>query len=299
MDKPAVKNIILIGIPTIISAISIIMALEKFNRYKNIFIFITVILLLFFILSLIYYSNKEKNEKNEIKDLKTTILTMTKVMGINAKTISSIVNFLDIWNGDINKIANNILEEGFANERDWNLDKIYNDICVCCRDSICKFVRSEKDTDISVSLIKCYQRDRKDYIKMVAHSSPQTAKPDVYNKEFLLDNCNYYFGELIRKKNREIKAFENSAKIQANFYKANNNTDLTKYQQYIAVPIYCSSGKILGLLQITTKYNYIIMEEEVELIRFGEVYLTPFVELLTLAEKIGKGMFAKPKKRMG
>lgn len=294
MDKPFVKNFVLIGFPTIISAMGIIMALDKLKKYNYIFIFVMLLLLLFFLLSIYYYSKQEKTNQDEIDTLKATILTMQKVLGINTKTIGSIVKLLDVWNGDINKIANDILNNGFANEKDWNREKIYNDICVCCKDSISEFTKSDEKTDISVSLVKYYQQNDTEYVKMVAHSSPQTAKPDIYDKELLLSDCRYYFGELIKNGNRGIKVLENNAKIQQSFYRPNNNTDLGKYKQYIAIPIVCSKNKILGILQVTTKYDYIIMDTEVELLKFSETYLTPFVELLILTEKIEKGMFVKP-----
>ena len=43
-----------------------------------------------------------------------------------------------------------------------------------------------------------------------------------------------------------------------------------------------------------TKYGCKIMETEVDLKKFAETYITPFVELLVLVEKIQKGMFIKP-----
>ena len=225
MDKPFVKNFVLIGFPTIISAMGIIMALDKLKKYNYIFIFVMLLLLLFFLLSIYYYSKQEKTNQDEIDTLKATILTMQKVLGINTKTIGSIVKLLDVWNGDINKIANDILNNGFANEKDWNREKIYNDICVCCKDSISEFTKSDEKTDISVSLVKYYQQNDTEYVKMVAHSSPQTAKPDIYDKELLLSDCRYYFGELIKNGNRGIKVLENNAKIQQSFYRPNNNTD--------------------------------------------------------------------------
>lgn len=294
MNKPLVKNAILVGIPTIISAIGIIMALDKLKDYSNVFIIITLLLLIIFLISLYYYSKQEKSNQDEIDGLKSTILTTQKVIGINAKTIGSIVKLLENWNIDINKIANDILKDGYANEKDWNRDKIYNDICVCCRDSISEFTKLDEKTDISVSLIKCYNRDKNEYVKMVAHSSPQTAKPDIYDKELLLSECRYYFGELIKDRNRSIKALESNVKIRQYFYRPKPETDLGKYNQYIAIPIICSKNKILGILQVTAKYNYSIMDTEVELLKFSETHLTPFVELLILTEKIEKGIFAKP-----
>lgn len=129
---------------------------------------------------------------------------------------------------------------------------------------------------------------------MVAHSSPQTAKPDIYDKELLLSECRYYFGKLIKDRNRSIKALESNVKIRQYFYRPKPETDLGKYNQYIAIPIICSKNKILGILQVTAKYNYSIMDTEVELLKFSETHLTPFVELLILTEKIEKGIFAKP-----
>lgn len=294
MNKPLIKNAILIGIPTIISAMGIIMALDILKKYSTIFIVITLLLLIIFLFSLCYYSKQEKSNQDEINELKSTILTTQKVIGINTKTIGSIVKLLESWNIDINKIANDILKNGFANEKDWNRDKIYNDICVCCRDSISEFTKSNEKTDISVSLIKYYGRDENEYLKMVAHSSPQTAKPDIYDKELLLSDCRYYFGKLIKDRNRDIIALENSAKIKQYFYKPKPETDLGKYNQYIAIPIICSKNKILGILQVTAKYDYSIMGTEVELLKFSETHLTPFIELLILTEKIEKGIFAKP-----
>ena len=45
---------------------------------------------------------------------------------------------------------------------------------------------------------------------MIAHSSPQTAKPDVYDKEELLQECMYQYAKMIREQKRTIFALENT-----------------------------------------------------------------------------------------
>lgn len=299
LNKPIIKNAILIGIPTIISAIGIIMTLDILDNYKNLFIISTVILLIIFISFLVYYGRQEDKTIDENDKLKATISSINKVLGINSKIVISFVSLLENWNRDINKIANDIKKNGTANEKDWDYEKICTDICVSCKDSIIKFTEIDNDTDVSVSLIKYYNFDNNDYVKMVAHSSPQTAKPDVYDKEEKLNECMYQYARMIRERKRGIFVLENTEKIKQCFYTKKPETDLSKYSQYIAIPIICSKNKYLGILQITTKYNYTILDSEIALKKFSETYITPFVELLILVEKIEKGMFVRPVKELG
>ena len=49
INKPTIKNTILIGIPTLISGIGIIMTMDILENYKNLFIILTVLLLIIFI----------------------------------------------------------------------------------------------------------------------------------------------------------------------------------------------------------------------------------------------------------
>ena len=71
MDKPITKNIILIGIPTIISALGIIITYDSVEKFKNLFIYITLILLIFFIICVVYYGKLERKEQTECDNLKS------------------------------------------------------------------------------------------------------------------------------------------------------------------------------------------------------------------------------------
>lgn len=158
-----------------------------------------------------------------------------------------------------------------------------------------RFIGSDNDTDISVALIKYYNNGNRNYIKMVAHSSPPTARPDIFQVEEEISDCKYQYAKLIRDKSRTIYILEDQEKIQNTFYRKHPETDLSQYSQYIAIPIVCQKNKYLGVLQIVAKYSYKIMDSKVELGKFSESYVTPFVEMLTLIEKIQKGLFSTPK----
>lgn len=309
INKPVTKNLILIGIPTIISGIGIIMTQDFLSNFKNFFFYITIVLLITFIIFVIYYAKLDKDEqtkfdniyndntelKKEIDRLKATITSIQLLLDANQSIVTSFVSIIEPWTSNINKIANDIKSSGKANRKDWDYEKICTDICIGCKNAIKQFSKDSKDTDISVGFIKCYSINNKEYIKMIAHSSPPTAKPDIFDIEELLVDCNYQYARLIKNKTRSIFALESNEKITQCFYKKHSGTDLSKYSQYIAVPILCSKNKILGVLQVTAKYNYKIMNTEVELQKFGETYITPFVELLVLVEKIQKGLFIKSK----
>lgn len=308
MNKPVIKNLILIGIPTIISGIGIIMTSNTLTKFKDIFIFITIGLLITFIVFVVYYAKldkkefdeyislKEKNDnlQNEIDDLMFTITSIKNLLNTNNSIVASFVSIIEPWTSNINKIANDIKNRGKANEKDWDYDKMCTDICIGCKNMIKQFVQEANDTDISVGFIKHYTCNEKEYVKMIAHSSPPTAKPDVFDVQELLSECNYQYARLIKSKTRSILALENNEKIRQCFYCKHDTTDLSKYTQYIAIPILCNRNKNLGVLQVTTKYGCKIMGTEVELKKFGETYITPFIELLVLVEKIQKGIFIKP-----
>lgn len=308
MNKPIVKNLILIGIPAIISTIGIIMTLDALSSFKDFFIFLTFALLISLIIVVIYYGKVDKNEQKaineleqknqellaEIDKLKTHITSITNLLNTNNSIVSSFVSIIEPWTRNISKITHDVQRYGRANGKDWDYEKICTDICVGCKDAIRHFKSDLNDTDISVGFIKFYTKDDKEYVKMIAHSSPQTAKPDIYDVEELLTECNYQYARLIRDKTRSILVYENNEKIAQCFYKKHPETNLTKYAQYIAIPILCNKNKSLGVLQVTTKYGHKIMDSEIDLRIFGENYITPFVELLILVEKLQKGLYMKP-----
>lgn len=301
MNKPVVKNLLLIGIPTIISGIGIIMTLDILSAFKNIFVLSTIILLVVFIIIVIYYARFENGENvkyqeltKEANNLKATITSINKLLNAHNSIVTSFVDLLEPWATNINKIANDISAKGTANEKDWDYEQICTDICISCKKMIKHFTGITNDTDISVAFVKYYPHANGDFVKMIAHSSPPTAKPDIFDVQESLADCQYQYAKLIKNKTRTIFVLENNEKIKNTFYRKHPETDLSQYSQYIAIPIVCSRNKYLGVLQITAKYNYQIMPSDVDLKKFSETYVTPFVEMFILIEKIQKGLFIKP-----
>lgn len=64
MNKPLIKNAISYGIPTIISAIGIIMALDKLKKYNYLFIFFYIIITVdFSLIAIILFQTRKVDSR--------------------------------------------------------------------------------------------------------------------------------------------------------------------------------------------------------------------------------------------
>ena len=66
------------------------------------------------------------------------------------------------------------------------------------------------------------------------------------------------------------------------FKSVSKTSDLSKYTQYIAIPLYCKSGNLLGVFQIVTKYDYVIETDKQKMIQFINDMIIPFANLIVL-----------------
>jgi hypothetical protein len=135
-------------------------------------------------------------------------------------------------------------------------------------------------------------------VNMIAHSSSPSTRPKIYNKPEKLESCSYYYGKILRDENPEIEILLNPTEIIEAFTPSGNAgsaAKLSKYSQYITVPIVCDGNKISGLLQIVVFNDKKIKEDKAQLKKVATAYIVPFCSLILLVNKIEKGLFSKPK----
>lgn len=294
MYKRWIKNLIIGGIPTIIGAFSIFITIDALRHYISIFVTLTIILMITHICFVIYYAKSDFNIESENAKLKSLLQKMIKISNANSYISSSIPEFAESWATTINKLSNDIKEKGQIKENDWNTLKIFKEICLNCRNMIKEFTRIDDNSKVSVGFISYYENDGTKFVKMEVHTNPQTTRPGIFDVEESLAECVYQYAKIIKRNDTEIYVLENNEEILRNFEKKHSYTDLSKYTQYIAVPIFCSRNKILGILQIVTKNGYIILNTKTELREFGEKYIIPYTDLILLAHKIQKFLYSKP-----
>lgn len=297
--KPAIKSIILYGLPVIIGFLGIFLSLcLDDNLTKYIIIALVIILVIVYLFAAYYYGKAEKIKKDEITDLtnklneyKEHIKALDSKNVVTSYIVASFTELTEEYANNINRVAKNIINTGMAQVKYWNVPLLSEDICKSC----CHMLEKLSGlTDISVGFISSYKpkKSNKMFVKMIAHSNPATTRPNIYKKEMALDECDFYFAKLLRDNNSDINAIADKDKLKTLFVK--KGSDLDKYSQYIAVPIMCDEHKLIGVLQIDVLNDKQINSSERGLREIANSYVVPYGNLLLLIHKVEKGLLAQP-----
>lgn len=296
------KNLILILFPSAISVIGVFTSIVKEENVKIILICITVILMLILIVFVIYFSNLEDRISQELEKIKNKNDSLTQIlahMENDYKTVTSEVSafseMIEKWAENINSFANNIKTNGYISDKAWNKVKITDAICISAKNVIQQYCNNFDNSKISVGYIS-YTKDNsgEEWVHMISHSNPVSIRPNACKHETKLSECIYHYADLIRDKLSDIEIAMNNEEILRIFKRVSTTSDLNKYTQYIAIPLYCKSGKLLGIFQIVTKYGYVIENDREKMRQFATDIIIPFSNLIILVDKIYKGLYINP-----
>lgn len=300
-QKTWFKNTILISIPTLISFLGIIISFAN-KTIKIILIVSSVFLVLCLIFAVVFFSNQEDKlykEYNELCDknekLTSILAHMENNYKMNTFTISVFSEYAEKWAKNINSFAKNVITNGHVSNKAWDSIKFFDSVCLNCRNMIEQYCNDFDNSKVSVSFVSCkIDSNNEQWVHMVAHSNPESTRPKACKDEQKLSECIYHYADLIKNGYSDIEIAINNEEIQRIFKKISIDTDLSKYTQYIAIPIYCNSRKLLGIFQVVTKYNYIIEKDRVKLLEFTTKNIIPYSNLILLIEKINKGLYVSP-----
>lgn len=307
-QKTWFKNTVLIGIPTIISTIGVIISYVD-GVLKGFLIATSVILFIVFAILVIVFSNMEDKKGKEIENLKHEIdiraaetielkalfLHMENNYQTSLYTISSLSSMFEIWSKNINSFASNIKRNGEVSDKAWDKVRLMDTICKNCKSMIQKYCNDFDDSKVSVGFISYRKDDNgKEWVHMISHSNPGSTRPSSAKEEVELSQCLYHYGDLIKRKATDIELAMNNNEILHIFNRVSTTCDLSKYTQYIAIPVYCTSNKLLGIFQVVTKYDYKIEEDGKDLRTFVTSHIIPYSNLIVLVDKIYKGLYINP-----
>lgn len=303
-QKTWFKNTILILIPSAISVIGVIISAVTNSIVKMFFIFVAIFLMGILIAFIIYFGNFEDKIFQELQAEKDRNFSLTNIlahMENDYKTVTSEVStfsaMFEKWAGMINSFASNIKENGYVSDKAWNKVKIIDSICISTKNIIQQYCNNFDNTNISVGYIS-YNKDQlgEEWVHMISHSSPMSIRPNACKYKEKLSECNYHYADLIRDKLSDVEIAMDNDEILRIFKKVSFTSDLNKYTQYVAIPLYCKSGNLLGIFQIVTKSGYIIENDRDKMRQFATDILIPFSNLIVLTDKIYKGLYINPTK---
>ena len=303
-EKSNFRNTILISIPTAISAIGVIISLipTLSNPIKYFLLFLTIIGLLVLIGFVLFFSKQDdklfseyEKQKEEIESLMVILAHLENNLKTSKFTINSFSEMSEAWAKNINAFSNTVLMTKKVSNKSWDKIKYFDLICSNCKNMIEKYCDDNDDSKISVGFVMCEENNNGDkMIHMISHSNPESTRPNACKYPEKLSESIYHHADLIKENCSDIEVAVNNEEILRIFKKISKNTDLSKYTQYIAIPVYCTSNKLLGIFQVVTKYNYVIEENRVELLTFAQQNILPYSNLIVLVDKINKGLYINP-----
>lgn len=303
-QKTWFKNTLFISISTAISVLGVIISLLNSATAKIVCVILSIVLLFVQIYAIFQYGNKEDEIFNSLKESQIQNEKLTAIlahMENDYKTVTSEVSafseLTEKWSSIINSFANNIKQNGYISDKAWDKTKIGDAICLYTKKIIQQYCNNFDNSKVSVGYISYnINSNGEEWVHMVSHSSPLSVRPSACKAEVKLSECIYHYGDLIRNKLSDIEIAMNNEEILRIFNKVSINSDLNKYTQYVAIPLYCKSGKLLGIFQIVTINDYIIETDRNKMRQFITDIIIPFSNLIVLADKIYKGLYINPAK---
>ena len=178
-EKTWFKNLIVIGIPAIISVIGMLISIIGNNTIKIAFIISSIFSFFVLVAFMIHYSKQDDIMEEKLQglekdnqDLKIIVNHLELENKSNMQTINTISSFTEIWARNINAFANDVQRTGSALVKYWDRVLLYNSVCEKCRDSIEAYVGCADHTKISVGFIEySVSDDKEEWVAFIAHSN--------------------------------------------------------------------------------------------------------------------------------
>lgn len=286
------------------------MSVASNNTIKIVFTFLIILLMIILIIAVFFFSNQEDklyksyelseqekdNLENEIKKLSAILAHMENNYKTSTFTITTFSEFIEKWAKTINSFANNVSNNGAVSDKAWDKIKLIDSVCLYCKNMIKQYCNNNDDSKISVNFVSYWiDSTGEKWVHMTSHSNPESTRPTACKNEVKLSECEYHYAQLIKEEYSDVEIAESNNEILKIFKKTSKTSDLTKYTQYIAIPVYCTNKKLLGIFQVVTKYNYIIEYEKIKLLKFTTENIIPYSNLIVLIDKIYKGLYVSPK----
>jgi len=290
LNNPFVKSVLLGILTLLIGGMFSIMGTWD---YKNDSFFIgkliaLVLLFVAYIVLLAYYSTKETNSNKILSLYEKQNKTFEQIM-------SGLMNVCRKSAGGSNKVIKSIIKNKSADLELWNFNEASFWLCKNIYDTLCE-IGNGKEFEVVYDRLDESEKPEKN-VYTNAYANKDMKPPSVYNKKRSISEHKYHDVELFRNNESETEVLLGSDEIDKYFEHENKdkrNKNRNKYNQYIAIPVFCNDDKMVGLFEIVCLNKTNLGTEEENIKEIVSRYFAPYAYFALLLNKLEKALIAQP-----
>lgn len=132
-----------------------------------------------------------------------------------------------------------------------------------------------------------------------SYSNKDSVKPSVYRKSRSIENDIFYDALLFNQNQADTIVLNGASEIDDHFQHASREKRLKnrgKYNQYIAIPVFCNDEKMIGLFEIVCLRKTKLADTKEELEELVPKYFKVYATLMLVLHKLEKALIAQPGK---
>lgn len=290
LNHPFIKALLLGGLTLIIGGICSAMGQWDFQNDVWFYHKIAglIVCSIIYIILIAYYSTNETNEKKIAtiyeKQNQAFEEVMSGLMGVCKKSAEG-----------ANKVIKSIINHKEADLELWSFDAACFWVCKNVYDLLCKLGTGKDFEVIYDRLDESVKPEEEIYAN--SYANKDSKKPSLYRKKRSIQDDSYHDAELFKKDQSDIEVIIGSEEIDKVFghkTKDKRNKNKKKYNQYIAIPVFCNDEKMVGLFEIVCLNKTYLCETEEEIREVVSRYFVTYAFFMLLLHKLEKALVAKP-----
>lgn len=279
-------KVIITGILTLAISISLAV-LDNWDTNQSYFgIKVSVFFLLSIcdIIFLLYCTAEDIREKALVAELKKQLIAYESAL-------TGIIQVSQVNATDLNNCIHEYINTKSINPHAWNYKKVCYELCRIIYLFVCELSNS-KECEIAYVRL---DESTKDEITMYAYKNHVDQPPKLLNKKRNYSNkliAQYFDMKMFDECINETRVLFGSETINNKFYRTPEEREgkKEKYNQYIAIPVFCDNKKMVGLLEISCFESCSLGKSEEEIKDVANRYFVPYANIFLLLHKADKAL---------
>lgn len=258
---------------------------DTFFIFKVIFLLIISII---YIVLLAYYSTKETNEKKSVDICFKQNKAFEAIM-------SDLLNLYKENAEGANKVIRHIVNDGNINLDLWNFDDACFLVCQSVYSLLCT-IGTGKDFEVIYDRLDESVKPEKE-IYANSYANKDKKRPSVYKKWRSIEDDDFHDTELFRENQSDTEIIIGSDEIDKVFghkTKDKRNKNKAKYNQYIAIPVFCNDEKMVGLFEIVCLNKTYLGKTKEEIDEIVSKYFRTYAYFILVLHKLEKALVTQP-----